>query len=204
VPTALASLLASNSALGEVVLEEVIPEFRVAIDNLPGEPRNADLVAMGRAGSTQVAVSVEAKAEEPFGEYVGEVLNQAATRIARGERTNVPQRAQALSRALLGVDATDASDTGYQLLTATAGALAYGRHSGAAVLVIHEFVSSRVRAERLDENAADLSRFVARLSKGVVQNLEVARLEGPFRVPGNEHVPGDVALYVGKIQSYVP
>jgi hypothetical protein len=45
---------------------------------------------------------------------------------------------------------------------------------------------------------------VARLSKGVVENLEVGRLEGPFRVPGNEHVPGDVALYVGKIQSYVP
>jgi hypothetical protein len=197
------NLLASNATLGAVLLEEAEPEVRVAIDDLPGEPRNADLVALGRAGDTRVAVSVEAKAAEPFGDYVKDVLRRADALIAEGDRTNVPQRVQALSQAILGVDATSALDIRYQLLTATAGALAYGRQSGAAVFVVHEFISAHGQAEALRENAADLSRFVARLSKGFLKSLKPGILEGPFRVPGNQYVPGNVPLYVGKIQSQV-
>src|SRR5690242_18158161 len=99
VPSGLVNLLASNATLGAVLLEEAEPEVRVAIDDLPGEPRNADLVALGRAGDTRVAVSVEAKAAEPFGDYVKDVLRRADALIAEGDRTNVPQRVQALSQA---------------------------------------------------------------------------------------------------------
>jgi hypothetical protein len=49
-------------------------------------------------------------------------------------------------------------------------------------------------------NRHDLDLFLRRLTGGAVRQLARGELVGPFRVPGNAHLPGDIDLYVGKIR----
>jgi hypothetical protein len=206
VPAELSALLASNATLGSVVLEDATPEYKIAFDDLPGERRNTDLVATGQANGKRVAVSVEAKAAEPFSERVAAMLNSSAIAIANEKWTNIPQRIQQLGRALLHVDKNDSlprlGELRYQLLTATAGALAFAkeRDAQAAVLVVHEFLRTTADPKQIANNAADLNQFVQRVSRGTV-SLVAGQLAGPFTVPGNQYIPAKIPLYIGKIQT---
>jgi hypothetical protein len=74
------------------------------------------------------------------------------------------------------------------------------------VFVIHEFVNGKRgdgRAATLPanvkRNGVALDRFLTALS-GKQASLEAEKLVGPFCVPGNEYLPGDVTLYIGKTQ----
>ena len=73
----------------------------------------------------------------------------------------------------------------YQLLTAAAGALCEAERQGAdrAVLLVHEFITRRTDDEKHRVNAADLNRFLHRLSHGSVSALG-SELAGPFVVAG--------------------
>src|SRR5690606_31365169 len=133
-------------------------------------------------------------------------IRAAERRRERGERSNGDRRARELADALLGtgagVDPTVES-LRYQMLTASAGALAYANADGAAVavLVILEFVDRQERhtgPARLRANAKDLDAFVARLSDGAVAGLETGVLAGPFTVPGNGHWGNAMPLFIGK------
>jgi hypothetical protein len=191
----------------------------VPIDDLPGEPRNADLAFVctvpGRDSTTMVrrlAVSVEAKADESLGQRVRAVEAAAIARRATGKASNADIRARALVAAILGPDTVgdpDVQDLRYQLLTATAGALAYARAQRAdvAVLVIHEFVhvgAVHTRPARLAANSRDIDAFLARLSQGRCPGLTTACLTGPFRVAGNTFLPAEIPLLIGKAQRVLP
>jgi hypothetical protein len=88
----------------------------------------------------------------------------------------------------------------YQLLTATAGTLIHARdiHAVAAALVIHEFRPPNIPEELYADNTRDLLQFVHRLG-GVAVAHE--GWWGPFNIPGNDRIPGDIPLYVGKLIS---
>jgi hypothetical protein len=60
-------LLASHAATRGVRLIDGVPEARIFFDRLGGEPRNADLALREEGADGPVAVTVEAKADEPFG-----------------------------------------------------------------------------------------------------------------------------------------
>src|SRR5690606_10274883 len=63
---------------------EVFPERRIAFDSHAGEPRNADLAFVGVGPAGRVAVTIEAKADEPFGDTVAATLSSALERaVAR-------------------------------------------------------------------------------------------------------------------------
>jgi len=180
------------------------PEYKVRFDNLSGEPRNADLVALGRAAGTSVALSLEAKADESFGEFVSKLLLKAACKIAQEIPTGAIQRVQGLASALLPPRQGGNPPLGelrYQLLTATAGALAFAKQASAqvAVLVIHEFRSDCLSARKLADNQRDLNQFVGRLSGGKWNKVGLGKLVGPIQVRGNSWIPSDVPLYVGKV-----
>jgi hypothetical protein len=92
------------------------------------------------------------------------------------------------------------SDLRYQLLTAVAGTLAHAiaLKTDRAVFVVHEFHTAKTSLRKLGENAKDLDRFVARLSRGSVQGLAPGVLAGPFVIPGEPLFPQQVKLYLGK------
>src|SRR4051812_45199938 len=70
IPPELQALLDSTTSLGHIEMTEAWPEHKIALDSFPGETRNADLAAVAFGRSGKVAVTVEAKADESFGELV--------------------------------------------------------------------------------------------------------------------------------------
>ena len=201
-PPEVASLLSSHTDFVDLVIERVEPEALLAFDDRPG-PRNADLAIIARDMRGLVALSIEAKADETFDDPVADVFGAALERLLTNPRSGGVARLLELAQSILPprVPGTSAvSDLRYQLLTAVAGTLAYAAALEAerAVFVVHEFHTTQTSLRRLAQNAADLDRFVARLSQGSVVAIEPGLLMGPFIVPGEPLFPRQVALYIGK------
>ena len=202
VPLEIEQLLRSHPGLVDVVIERAIPEHQIRFDSLRGEPRNADLAIEARDRSGVVAITIEGKADESFDRPVSAVLQSAIERIAADERTGAVRRVEGLSAALLPRWRSGMGHLGdlrYQLLTGIAGTLAWAREIGAtrAVFAVHEFVTDQTSDEKHAQNAADLIRFLERLSDGVICNLSPGVLVGPVHVPGSEQIP-NLPLFVGK------
>lgn len=206
-PSELRGLLDSHSATRGLSVEVVNPEHRISFDKLGGEPRNADLAFVGASASGTAAVTVEAKADETFGGTVSETLSAGLERLLENPRSQGVQRVVGLVRALFlqrTKGQAKVSSLRYQLLTAAAGTLAYAvdQKADAAVLVVHEFVTSKTQDRRHAKNAADYGLFLARLAGNATSLTDEARLQGPFLVPGAplfENVP---PLFVGKITTH--
>lgn len=204
VPTEVATLLRSHPDFRNVTLERAFPERQIPFDELPGEPRNADLAIAARDEHGVIAITVEGKADESFDRPVRLVLAAAARRIAEDQATRAIDRVESLSAAILPRWREGFAHLGvlrYQLLTAVAGSLAWARELSAerAVLVVHEFVTERTSDTRHAQNAADLDRFVHRLTEGAHASLAKGALIGPIMVHGNARLPR-VPLDIGRAE----
>jgi hypothetical protein len=203
VPAELIALLVSHPDTSGAVVRCMTPEQRVRFDRLRGEPRNADVVALADHPAGPIAISIEAKADEPFDLPVENVLDHLVHAIAADERTNGVARIQQLARALLPPVVRGTTNLGmlrYQLLTALAGAVAFAIENNAAraVLVIHEFVTGRTDHAKHRGNTHDLDAFVARLTSGRIRSIEPGKLVGPITIPGRPLFLDPPAVYVGK------
>ena len=205
VPTELASLLDGASITKGLTLLEAWPEKKVRFDRIRGETRNADLAILGlHQDGRRVAISIEAKAKEPFDVPVAKKLMAAMKQIARDEPSNLPTRIHQLGRVLLPPHKPGDVHLGeirYQLLTATAGAIALASQvqASAAILAIHEFGEVQL-TEAEQQNATDLDVFMKRLTGSVTTQVSPGILYGPIHVPGSAMIPGKIPLWVGKIR----
>jgi hypothetical protein len=143
----------------------------------------------------RIEISVEAKADEPFSKLVGE-------RFDKGKKcsgSNVPKRICLLASAVLGRQVEEVRDLRYQLLHGTAAALSVAKLRGAkaALFVVHEFVNDCTDDAKHQPNANDLNKFVSALGT-LSTDVPDGVLLGPFRVPGNAYIPGDIDLFIGK------
>ena len=181
------------------------PEYQVPIDDLPGEPPNIDLaiVSDGLLGCT--AICVEAKADEPFGEYALAKYDVAVSRIVQGEKTGALARLLHLEEYLLPephAGLPGRADIRYQLLTGTAATLAFAklRQATVAIFIVHEFsISGHVDKKKLGQNKIDLDRFVMRLTRGSATSLQGGVLFGPLPPPSSRIDWGGVGFYIGKV-----
>lgn len=206
-PPDVRALLNSHADTAALAVDVVWPEHPIAFDSRRGEPRNADLAFVGQAGRHRVAVTVEAKADEPFGSTVGETLTAAVARWTENERSGGVGRVLDLVESILPRPTdggTQASALRYQLLTAVAGtlALAVSTRADIGVLVIHEFVTNKTRAELHAKNHADYQAFLARLSPSLAGG-DRAALVGPIVVPGAPLFAGPVPLFIGTLSTRV-
>lgn len=200
-PEELAAFLQKSFPYCGVTLSDAYPECVVPLDHYGGEHRNADLVVLGTAGPQHLVISVEAKADEPFGDQlIGEYYDARRTVAA----SNVPARIAGLTRALFNTDL----DPGirllrYQLLHATAAALieAKNRQAEIALLLVHEFISDRLDPAKLACNHNDWQAFLGAVLKDPTRELPTDRAIGPVTVCGGEYVPSHIPLYLGKIQT---
>ena len=204
-PAEIAATLSSHRDLGTLRDDwRAEPEARVRIDRFRGNVPNVDVLLVGSDRNGPVVVAVEAKADETFGRTVGGTLDDARSRLDRNPRSRGVARIERLVAALFGTTTADLDilDLRYQLLTVTAAALvAAERESGRrAVVLVHEFATSRTTDRKRAANARDLDRFVARVAgrAGWRGPLEPGTLAGPFRVPGEPVADGGISLYFGK------
>ena len=147
--------------------------------------------------------AIEAKADESFGLLLDRVLSDALERKLTNAASNRFARVEELARDLLGAvgkGQPSLRQLRYQLLTASAAALAHARSIGAnrAVVLVHEFETPRTRRENHDRNSQDLVRFVKRLGIEDAERLIGGELVGPVWVPGGGRVDDPVPLYIGK------
>ena len=203
VPDEIIALLGSSPELANLEFLHGTPEHQVRFDKLAGEPRNADMVVVASASLGKIAISIEAKADETFGDLVHDVLRAGVRKIAADQRTNSIARVQALADALLPSRTASTAPLGelrYQLLTAVAGAIAFAIEQKAAVaaLLIHEFRTDKTTPENIERNSADLNVFVSRLTRGEIASVANGVIAGPIRVPGRPLFDTKVDLYVGK------
>jgi hypothetical protein len=202
------AILESRAETRGTVLVKAEPECRLHFDQLGGEPRNADLAIEATRNGEPVAIAIEAKADEPYGELVSDALAASIERTLAAGHSNGGLRIEQLARALLPVHRKGLPGIGrlrYQLLTATAGALilAQNVHASVAVMLIHEFVTDKTSEAKHDKNQRDLEAFVSRLSDGRVRSVAENSLIGPFSVSGAPVFPKPAGLFMGKIRSDV-
>jgi hypothetical protein len=65
-------LLQKSFPGGTVSPDEARAECKIRLDDFGGEQRNSDLAILGKVSNKRLLISVEAKADESFGEVVGE------------------------------------------------------------------------------------------------------------------------------------
>lgn len=207
VPGELAELLRTSGATEGAKILKVLPEHRVRFDDLPGEPRNADVNVLAEDRNGRIAISIEAKADEPFGERVSDVLESAVRKIAADKPSNAVLRVQQLAASIFGKSGCERlplGDVRYQLLTGIAGAIAFARDvkASVAVFVVHEFVTDETHDEKHLQNMRDLNAFVERLTRGWMNALPAKELVGPIAYGGSPLFPDGErpALYIGKIR----
>jgi hypothetical protein len=202
-PSELRTLLDSRTETRGITADVIYPERRIAFDQRGGEPRNADLAFLGQVGSTRVAVTIEAKADEKFARTVAEAAAEALERAITNERSAGVERIRDLVRALVPVHSKGLPHAGslrYQLLTALAGTIAFAieNDTRCGVLVVHEFVTDKTQAVKQARNAQDFSAFMQRLFAFKAVG-SAAQLCGPFTVPGRPLFSTMPALFVGKM-----
>jgi hypothetical protein len=204
VPGVLRTLLDSRSETRDLSVDTVTPEHPMRFDAHRGEPRNADLAFIGRTTTSTVAVTVEAKADEPFSTTVVQILAAALERGVRNPSSRGVRRVEALVRALFFPRRNGEPPIGtlrYQLLTAAAGTLAYAAEQRAptAVLVVYEFITHKTTATRHAKNHEDYRLFLHRLGGRDPSEQEALSLLGPFSVPGAPLFPKPAKLLIGKV-----
>ena len=212
-PAEVRAVLERHEAFGAVRAWRGEPEVRVRIDARAGEPRNADLVVEATDAFGAFVIAVEAKADETFGETVAAAARAAARRRAENPRSRGAERLTDLCRAFFGTTADEEPALGqlrYQLLTATAGALAAARDARVtrAVMLVHEFRSVHTNDAKLAANAGALDAFVARLTRGAVPQVLPGRL---YALPPvgllRDNAPSDSpaeSLFLAKVVRTLP
>ena len=207
-PVEIAAILSSNSDIGPLTVERVEPECLLAFDEHRG-PRNADMAMWAHDANGPIAITVEAKADETFDRVVADVLDAGLETLLGTPNSMALARVIDLTRCLFDVRAGDearVSELRYQLLTAMAGTLVLAKSMNATrgVVIVHEIISASCTQAKLDANHRDLGRFLGRLSKGTVTEMQSGILYGPFTVLGTPLFDAPAALYFGKAVRRLP
>jgi hypothetical protein len=202
-PAEVTNALTTHHDFGPVINWDAEPEAKFRFDDFRGEPRNSDLAVRVRDKHGQYLLAVEAKADEPFGETVGDTFADALERYVQISNSKGIDRIRSLARGLFAEAETDKTNLiaslRYQLLTAAAGSLAEGQRLGfqRTVLLVHEFITDRCDEEKQRRNADDLNRFARRISGGAVSEVEPGKVYGPIKVVGEGAYSKPPALYLG-------
>lgn len=198
IPKAFLELLSEQ----KLVYQLCSPEYVTKFDDYNGEGRNHDLLILAKDKSPNpVIISIESKADEPFGETVEKRIAAALKAKNKNDNSRAKERINELWLSLFGEAIDENSQLKYQLLTAVAGTIAEGKKQNAkkAYFLVQNFVEEE--NDKHQENKKDLDYFINKLSKGIYSNLENNQMVGPFTVAkATEKLPDDIELYIGKFE----
>ncbi|WP_281885861.1 DUF6946 family protein [Paenibacillus sp. YYML68] len=194
-PSYISDFLLSQACTVGFQPEWATPEHETKLDNLKGNCRNHDMIVVGNANGKKTLCAVEAKVDESFGEIVSDYVIKSRK---KNPRSQVPERINNLSTALFGLK--DIGALRYQLIHAIAGTLIEAKSQGAdqAVFIVHEFVPFGKASKKAKQNEEALQEFVESLAG---TPLSSGQLKGPIFVPGNDFIPNDIPLYIGKVET---
>lgn len=207
IPKEIELLMSSHSDFKNVTFDVVEPEKKIAFDN-HRSPREADLAILAHDDLEEIAITVEAKADEVFDSLVLTKLSKALETRIEKPRSKALIRIEDLSISLFDKKhkkEVTVADLRYQLMTSVAGTLAFAVKHGIkrAVLIVHEFVTSETSQHKLDENAEDLTKFYNRIAHQTIPQFKSGHLYGPISVPGEPLFDKNSQFYIGKAVTYL-
>lgn len=173
------------------------PERVIRIDALKGEHPNLDLAAVVSHSSGVAALAIEAKVEEPFGSIIGKILKP---KTGKGPSPGTIARIRALREALCqSLDKSSFLKLRYQLLYGVAAALCHAKAQGCPAAIYVVYTVGKPSAEKWTDNQKAYCDLLSTLGAASPDRIHEGELFGPVTVNGNDYIPKDVELYVGKV-----
>lgn len=179
------------------------PEFVSKLDKYRGNARNHDLLIISENNvNEKVLITIESKADESFADTISITLRDATISLEDNPKSNGLNRIENLRLAILGNQNEDQLPLRYQLLTAVAGTLAEAKIQKAskAIFIVQTFVSDETNLDYHNRNQNDLNCFVDHITNRQCTEIKEGKLVGPIRVPGNEYIPNNIDLWIGKYE----
>jgi hypothetical protein len=178
------------------------PEYVSDFDNLKGNGRNHDLLIIANdPAKNQVVISVESKVDESFGNTIGDYMDDIQKKNENNIPTKANKRILALKDAIIpNVLNQEINKLRYQLLTAVAGTLSEAKKQNAksAFFIVQTFFTETIDQVKHKINQTDLDYFVDTISNGKFKSVIDGALIGPMRAQGNEFIPNNIDLWIGK------
>lgn len=178
------------------------PEYVTTFDTNGGNGRNHDLLILAEnENKEKVVVSIESKADEPFGDTVSETIKAAEERIKKNSNSKGLKRISELRIALFGKEDDSQLKLRYQLLTAVAGTIAEAKKQNAksAIFLVQTFISDEIDNKKHLQNQNDLDAFITLFSNSKYTDIHNNQLIGPFRIISNtKYLSDDIDLWIGK------
>jgi hypothetical protein len=177
------------------------PEFESKFDSYKNG-RNHDLLILAKNNNSKnVVISIESKADEPFGDTVSSTLATAEKEIIKNLKSKALNRINELRIALFGELNDNQLEFRYQLLTAVAGTIAEAKNKNAktAYFLVQTFIEQENNKHKLNND--DLNHFLSVFTKSNYTKLENNQILGPFRVAkGSDLISDDIELFIGKYE----
>ena len=183
---------------------EAYPEYNTRFDSYPGNTRQNDLLITGKINNSSVVVSIEAKADESYGEIIGIQLKRAIDAKLKDNNSKSLNRIFDLWQSIGKLD-DQYFNYRYQLFYWIAGTLseAQRRNCTKAICISQIFNSDTISKSKRLNNDADLNRFLSLLSNNKYPELSKNEIVGPSFVKGNNVIPNNVELYIGKYETKI-
>ncbi len=179
------------------------PEYITKFDSYRGNGRNHDLLILAENESKDnVIISIESKVDESFGEIISDRIGEAKTELLKNPNSKALNRIEDIRMALFGKIEDNQLQLRYQLMTAIAGTLAEAKAQNAktAILLFQTFISSEINVEKKKINDDDIDSFIELFSTGKFKTIPNNSVIGAFKVTGNNFIPNDVDLWIGKYE----
>ncbi|MBX3045219.1 MAG: hypothetical protein KIT33_10390 [Candidatus Kapabacteria bacterium] len=182
----------------KVCSEIVSPEYVSYFDKNGGNGRNHDLLILDTAN--KIVVGIESKVDEAFDKTVEKRYYDAIIDKDKNKDSLAKERVEELIPALFNQKLETISQLKYQLLTSVAGTIAEAKKKECkkAVFLVQTFISQQMNSKRHRQNQLDLDYFVEIISNGMYKIIHDGDLLHIGTLPGNEFIPKDVDLYIGK------
>jgi hypothetical protein len=204
IPQQLINILQSEPRFKNINLIAGYPEHKIKFDDLAGETRNADLAIEACCGDEPVAITIEAKADEPLDNYLDKKMLKALEEKIKNPNSQAVKRIADLVQAILPLRTKQIpalAKIRYQLLTGIAGTIAFANELNAksAVFIIHEFHTSSTNPDKIKKNSIDIDKFIERFTSGAETKMLPGKLYGPYKIPGQPLFQTLPELYLGRI-----
>lgn len=178
------------------------PELNTRFDKYKGNVRNHDLLIIAKdKKDKKIVVAIESKVDEPFDKTIGPYLKAIKRKKENRENSNADYRIEDLRKAIFPqLEMNVFESLKYQLLTAVAGTLREAKIQGAkkAIFMVQTLVPTTINERKNRKNQRDLDSFIKVISNSQHPNIHDNDLLGPFKFAGNEFIPDDVELWIGK------
>jgi hypothetical protein len=225
VPDQLVQLLEATEGTRGITISKGITEHETQLPPGNAGPRCHDLFLYGDQNTRPVVISIEAKADESFGDTLTKALAKSREEAKkRNGTTKFPDRLDWLTRSLFGLAAfsdgrqeilaQSIAALHYQLFSAIGGTLLEADREGAskAIFIIHEFRTSKTKDAKLSANAQALNQFLELFLSSNGQGpepdfkFENGRMVGPILLPERSciheaKIPHSIPLFIGKIRT---